>query len=514
MSTKHEGFVGRLVAAFESDRSPSRRAVPQRRVLLLLTLVMGLCGGSAGGSPPLRLCETNPHYLEWKGKALILVSSGEHYGAVINQAFDYRRYFDELASHGLNHTRAFVSGYRETPASFGITKNTLSPATGQFICPWPRSQEPGAWDGGAKFDLAKWDDEYFTRLKDFTREAERRDILIEFVLGCPMYKEDIWRVSPLHPDNNVNDLSGCPRDELLTLKHPEYLGLQLALVEKTVRELSEFGNFYFEICNEPYARDVPMAWQIAMIDRVTLAQEQLPNRHLISLNVANKTLKVEEPHPAVSILNFHYCVPPTAVGDNYELNRVIGENETGFRGRADFIYRTEAWNFLMAGGGLFNNLDYSFTADHPDGSFDAYESPGGGSHELRRQLGILKEFIESFRFSELRPSDQVIEAKPKGISVRVLAKPGREYAVYLHTPIPWKPNPELPRERAAKSAMIGLQLPAGAYAAEWISPTSGGVLQREAFDHSGGVKRLKSPEFAIDMALSVLQQSSAELATE
>jgi len=28
----------------------------------------------------------------------------------------------------------------------------------------------------------------------------------------------------------------------------------------------------------------------------------------------------------------------------------------------------EAWEFLLAGGALFNNLDYSFTAAHPDGT--------------------------------------------------------------------------------------------------------------------------------------------------
>ena len=29
----------------------------------------------------------------------------------------------------------------------------------------------------------------------------------------------------------------------------------------------------------------------------------------------------------------------------------------------------EGWEFLLAGGGLYNNLDYSFTAGHEDGTF-------------------------------------------------------------------------------------------------------------------------------------------------
>ena len=34
-------------------------------------------------------------------------------------------------------------------------------------------------------------------------------------------------------------------------------------------------------------------------------------------------------------------------------------------------YRTEAWDFLIAGGGLFNNLDYSFAAGYENGTFDS-----------------------------------------------------------------------------------------------------------------------------------------------
>ena len=89
---------------------------------------------------------------------------------------------------------------------------------------------------------------------------------------------------------------------------------------------------------------------------------------------------MRDPHPSVSVLNFHYAFPPIAVGQNYHLNKVIGDNETGFDGNADSIYRREAWAFIIAGGALFNNLDYSFTSDHEDGTF-LYPptQPGGGS---------------------------------------------------------------------------------------------------------------------------------------
>ncbi len=38
----------------------------------------------------------NPHYFLWRGEPTVLVTSGEHYGAVLNLDFDYVAYLDEL----------------------------------------------------------------------------------------------------------------------------------------------------------------------------------------------------------------------------------------------------------------------------------------------------------------------------------------------------------------------------------------------------------------------------------
>ena len=77
-----------------------------------------------------RLHPDNPHYFLWRGKPTVLVTSAEHYGALLNLDFDYVRYLDELHRSGLNHTRTFSGVYREIPGSFGITENPLAPKTG------------------------------------------------------------------------------------------------------------------------------------------------------------------------------------------------------------------------------------------------------------------------------------------------------------------------------------------------------------------------------------------------
>ena len=82
-------------------------------------------------APPIRLDAKNPHYFLFQGKTVALITSGEHYGAVMNADFDYRKYLQTLAINGFNYTRLFGGSYVEVPAkSFGILRNDLAPAAG------------------------------------------------------------------------------------------------------------------------------------------------------------------------------------------------------------------------------------------------------------------------------------------------------------------------------------------------------------------------------------------------
>src|SRR5262249_14624673 len=264
-----------------------------------------------------------------------------------------------------NHTRTWAGTYREVPGSFEITDNTLAPRPNRYLRPWARSDKPGYFDGGNKFDLTKWDDEYFKRLKDFLTQAAKRGVVVELNLFCPNYDDKLWKASPMNVANNVNGVGDCHREQVYTLRHKDLVAVHEAVTRKIVSELRDFDNLYYEVCNEPYFGGVTQEWQHHIADVIVEAEKDFPHKHLISLNIATGGARFEKPHPAVSILNFHYCYPPDTVGMNYGLNRVIGENETGFRGKQDVLYRTEGWDFVIAGGGLYNNLDYSFTAKHP-----------------------------------------------------------------------------------------------------------------------------------------------------
>lgn len=460
-----------------------------RAPVLALAIALASAPAAATAAPPIALHPDNPHYFLFRGKPAVLVTSGEHYGAVLNLDFDFIPYLDELKSRGFNLTRLFSGTYREVPGSFNIKANTLAPAPGRFCGPYAKA------GGGTKFDLDRWNPDYFPRLKSFVAEAGERGIVVEFVLFCPFYEESLWAVNAWNPRNNINGSPDVPSKEVYTLKHPKVVARQRAFVREAVAALNGFDNVYFEICNEPYFGGVTLDWQAAIAREIVATEKALPNRHLIAQNIANNEAKVDRPDPLVSIFNFHYARPPGTVARNYALNRAIADDETGFDGNGDFAYRSEAWAFLLAGGSAFSNLDYSFTADREDGSAKVVApTPGGGGPALRAQLAYLKRFIEGFDFARMRPDALVVRGGvPPKAEARALAEPGRAYAIYV------KGGPHT-------AMTLELALPDGEYRAEWHDPAAAKVDRSARVRAEGGRASIQSPPFREDVALKLIRE--------
>jgi hypothetical protein len=484
-----------------------------------VSLLLALCA-SAAEAEPLQLHPENPHYFLLSGKPAVLITSGEHYGAVLNADFNYSRYLATLQDDGMNYTRMFAGSYLEVPAkSFGILRNTLAPAPGRYVAPWLRSPSgdgmrssmPGYAGGGNKFDLDRWNPAYYERLRDFLSNAEKRGIVVEITLFSSHYDEAQWRISVFNPANNVNRTSPIDWKKLHTLENGNILAYQERYVRQLVREVNRFDNLIFEIQNEPWsdrpvradvvnpylrpqvrekypnsievADQLSTAWQARVAEWITSEESSLP-KHLIAQNYCNFFFPVKALVPGVSIVNFHYAYPD-AVLLNYGLGTAISYDETGFLGRDDEVYRRQAWNFMLSGGSAFDNLDYSFTAGHEDGTDTEPNGPGGGSPALRRQLRILKEFLQSFSLPELRPDSHAV-THAAGVYARVLSIPGREYALYLDGDGP---------------VDVTFELPGGEYAGDWMDTKTGSTATIQSFRHPGGQKVLHAPEFRNGIAL-------------
>ena len=101
----------------------------------------------------------------------------------------------------------------------------------------------------------------------------------------------------------------------------------------------------------------------------------------------------------------------------YGHNRPIELNETDwypvwYQGDAIADARVEAWEFIVGGGGSFNNLNGRFTA----------RDPAGNTQDNAQILGTLRnlrEFMYSFDFLKMSPNVTfVVNGLPTGVFCR------------------------------------------------------------------------------------------------
>jgi len=454
----------------------------------------------------------NPHYFEYKGKPFIVVSSGEHYGSVINPAFDYIKYLNTLQKDGMNYTRIFTGAmYWEVEDAFGITNNTLAPAAGTVLAPWKRSNVQGNTNGGNKFDLDQWDEEYFNRFKSVVEEAQKRNIIVEVTLFTSIYSDKSWNTCPVNPQNNINNITISDYKKVHTLGNGNLLKYQEKFVKRIVTELNKYDNVIFEIQNEPWADqpvgknkpnfweklipdnwesriDIPsdssIQWQSYIAKIITDTEKTLDKKHLIAQCYCNFMYPVEDVIPSASIINFHYDWAEAATF-NYGWNKVIGFDESGFAGSDDDTYRQQAWVFLMSGGGLFNNLDYSFAVGYEDGTL-SQKAPGGGSPLLRKQLLILRKFFESIDFINFSPDREVIALSPGAYSYSISNRKD-QFAIYL----------------TGKAKTIQLNIPAGKYQVQWMNPADGTIVDGKSIDAQTPFTTIPMPDYSLDIAVSL-----------
>jgi hypothetical protein len=483
---------------------------------IVLCLVAWCRPAATNVEQPVSLHPKNPHYFLFRRKGVAFITSGEHYGAVLNADFDYRRYLTTLKEDGLNYTRIFGGSYLEVPGkSFGILRNDLAPAPGRFIAPWARSDSPGYAGGGNKFDLDRWDAAYVKRFHDFLAEASDRGVVVEISLFSSHYGDAQWNLSPFNRANNVNATEVADWKKLHTLENGNALAYQERYVRKLVREANAFDNVIFEIQNEPWsdrpastgaigtinsllqhpardrfpnaaevADDLSLAWQARVAEWIASEEAPLQNKHLIAQNYSNFRLPILELLPTVSVANFHYAYPEAASW-NYGLDQAISYDETGFMGSDDDSYRRQAWNFMLSGGGIFDALDYSFSPGHEDGSDSEPNGPGGGSKALRQQLHVLSDFLQSFNLADLHPDSQTV--KHAGATIpRVLSNPGHAYGMYFDGDGP---------------AKVTLKLPAGHFMGAWVNVGTGSIERSEDLRSEGPDLVLESPPFKNGVAL-------------
>ena len=482
-----------------------------KRMQVFVLAVATFAGRSYGGEP-IKVHPANPHYFLFNGQPTVLITSAEHYGGVLNKDFDYVAYFDALKAYGLNYTRIYPGALFEPVGKF-MPGNTLGPRPRSLILPWARSDQPGYMLGGNKFDLDKWDPEYFARLKDFINQAGARGIVVEVCLFNSEYS-DTWPISPLYSENNIQGADHYDFLDAQTMKHPDLVARQDDYVRKIVREVNEFDNVILEICDEP-ALFTPLAdaapWVVHFVDVIKRAEASLPKRHLIGQEVQGP---VGGPidlagHPGIDIVVTQYLYDSSdqemgglkGLDFEYQHNKPIEENETDYypiwyRGDKIADSRVEAWEFMVGGGASFNQLNGLYTAENPAG-----RTPDNA--QLLGALRSLKEFIDSFDFLKMRPGTSFVRSGiPDGAYCRGMSEAGKQYALYHHHSTGGHSGAYTVTPGDYTEDLV-LDLPAGTYKVDWLDPATGKLVRTGSVNHPGGPLQTMTPKHTVDVALRI-----------
>ncbi|OHB72987.1 MAG: hypothetical protein A2Z25_06230 [Planctomycetes bacterium RBG_16_55_9] len=500
----------------------------------------------------------NHRVFMYRGKPRKILTSAEHYGAVVNGDFDYDVYLKEMQRTGQNMTRVFAF-YRETadgsPGDIAgmVEANTLAPRTSEAVLPFQRVDGHGkAQDGLGKFDLEKWNPAYFTRFKDFLHKCALHGVVCEVTFFSRPYNAYRYALFPSHRDNNINGVGvNVKRPDLfITLDDPSVTAFQERFIRRLVEELNEFDNVYYEICNEANLSEGKqdsleneerkvIAWQRHMAGVVRQTEKNLPKKHLVAVN-AHFRFEVKDKEagprmrnddeayfrdPNIDIINYHYISsktqaegwwfyytgPPKGqagqIGrflrqrDKYRKPIVFDETFSGIvRGEPEryAINRAEAWEMLLSGGAGYNNLDWSFTPQDETGCGKAPIGNGRrlDGRQLREWFGVLRGLLNEYDLSDFSPATRILPEKIPGYGYAASTDNKGRYLLYFVDEQLYDLKP-----CSTKQIEIGLTLPAGRYSAQTLNPRTGQRTDLPDFVAETSDETMLSLRFNEDIAL-------------
>ena len=281
----------------------------------VLTMALGCREPQVAGRPlqpvrfpatgPLRVLASNPRYFtDGSGRAIYL--TGSHTWANFQDngptdpppMFDYDAYLDSLVAWNHNFFRLWRWEQARYTAEYRSDDYWFEPH------PWRRTGPGLALDGKPKFDLRRFNEAYFERLRNRVIAAGRRGIYVSIMLfnGWSIDPKlaatriaivnDPWKGHPFNAANNINGIDGSlaayPSGMgTHTLLLPRVLTVQEAYVRKVVDTVNDLDNVLYEVSNESADSSIP--WQYHMIDFVHRYEATKPKQHPVGMTAPYPT---------------------------------------------------------------------------------------------------------------------------------------------------------------------------------------------------------------------------------
>ncbi len=483
---------------------------------------------------PVSLHPDNPRYFLFRERPLVLLAATEHYGSVINRAFDSKRYLDDAAAKHQTMTRTFLL-FREQQSARNPS-SPCKPESPDFVTPWPRTGPGRAIDGELRYDVDQWNPEYFRRLHAFLSRASELGIVVELTLFSNTYGDGVWALNPLRAENNLQGVGKVPWYEYTTLHNSSLLGRQLAYAVKIVEETSRYDNVYYEICNEPGGNANPAAstadvdaWQERVGDVVRQELSRLGRSQLIFGSQAfsySPSFRQELDHSfsgkLFDAVDIHPLPGMVLAGREYMLGNFMSK-QLALKDYREFcraaqtypkpcvpdednaasmyrdpvgwtIHRKRAWTALLSQS-HYDYIDFSITVGSETGTRES-------NRLIRTWIKHLSDFMQTIDFVHAHPASTLIVEKPAHVVESALELPGENFVAYLAD------DREVgdPASGQPIAGRISVQLPAGHYRATFFSPTTGLDSPAIHLDSSGKPVGLLLAPFEHDLVVRVARE--------
>ncbi len=273
---------------------------------LAAVLITVLCEPVLAGGL-LRIHPKNPRYFtDASGKALYLAGHQSFVDLQDNsfnkeltrgrqRTLNWDAYLDFLSRHRFNYLRNWVI--------WSTGSGSMAPVNRAVASPMPYRRVPGkgkAQDGGDRFDLYAFSEEFFQRMRRRCEDLQKRRIYVSIMLfevygfldgePCGEPPQTLWDGNVFNRANNIN---GIDTDENGDGKGIEFfytdderiLSLQRAYVRKVIDTVNHLDSVFFEIANELRAPD----WQCRMIEFIKDYERDKPKQHLVLMSPGGVT---------------------------------------------------------------------------------------------------------------------------------------------------------------------------------------------------------------------------------
>ena len=432
----------------------------------------------------LRVHPDNPRYFtDGTGRAIFLTGAHTWNNLQNNAVYpsvDYAEYLDFLQQHNHNFIRlwAWEQGGWDPWAAAHVT---VAPG------PFARTGPGQALDGEPKYDVTRFNELYFERLRSNVVAAQGRGIYVSVMLfqGWSVEKKgqvgNPWQGHPFNKVNNINgvdgDLNGDGQGpEIHTLDAPaNVLERQRAYVRKVVDTVNDLDNVLYEIGNEMHVGSVQ--WQYRMIEYIRAYEKTKPKQHPIGMTgapIANADLFAS---PAD-------WISPTGK-DGYNSDPPPADGSKVIIADVDHVwprqYRQWVWKSLTCGlNTAFMDLYGATKIGDKQIKELRFVGDWGSQHETtRKNMGYSRRYADRMDLAAMKPRGDLSSTG------YCLAAPGREYLIYQ------------PDEGAFQVQLSGgSQTP---FAVEWLDPKSGTATSSEPVQATGQANF--TPPFSGDAVL-------------